>query len=100
MFAPGTDEAARRGSTREAIGASSGSSSSSRRTSCIAALILILGYTILDRPGGLSYGSLLDPIRYWSIPRAAWRPSLIAHTTRDCPRRISPAAKTPGTDVI
>ena len=27
--------------------------------------------------------------------RAHWRPSLIAHTISDCPRRASPAAKTP-----
>ena len=32
-----------------------------------------------------------------SHSRAAPRPSLIAHTTRLCPRRMSPAAKTPGT---
>src|SRR5260370_4103395 len=36
--------------------------------------------------------------RYLSIPTAALRPSAIAHTTSDCPRRMSPAAKTPGTD--
>src|SRR5579883_728311 len=33
------------------------------------------------------------------IADAAWRPSAIAHTTRDCPRRASPAAKIPGSDV-
>ena len=31
--------------------------------------------------------------------RAASRPSAIAHTTSDCPRRQSPAANTPGTEV-
>src|ERR1700722_4406324 len=36
--------------------------------------------------------------RYTSTPAAALRPSEIAHTTSDCPRLISPAAKTPGTD--
>ena len=30
------------------------------------------------------------PIKYSSTARAACRPSRIAHTTRDCPRRISP----------
>jgi hypothetical protein len=40
------------------------------------------------------------PTRYSSMPRAAWRPSAMAHTTSDWPRRMSPAAKTPGTDVM
>ena len=39
------------------------------------------------------------PIRYWSTSRAAWRPSWMAHTTRDWPRRMSPAANTPGMPV-
>jgi hypothetical protein len=43
------------------------------------------------------YGSSVRPIRYWSMPRAAWRPSLMAQTTRLWPRRMSPAAKTPST---
>src|SRR5213079_3215282 len=30
---------------------------------------------------------------------AHWRPSLIAHTIKDWPRRASPAAKTPSADV-
>ena len=30
---------------------------------------------------------------------AHWRPSLIAQTISDCPRRASPAAKTPSTEV-
>ena len=42
-------------------------------------------------------GSSLEPIRNWSTERAACRPSRIAQTTRLCPRRISPAANTPGT---
>src|SRR5579863_305227 len=33
-------------------------------------------------------------VTYLSIAAAALRPSEIAHTTSDCPRRISPAAKT------
>jgi hypothetical protein len=41
-----------------------------------------------------------DPIRNRSMARAAFRPSLMAHTTSDCPRRISPAAKTPGTELM
>jgi hypothetical protein len=45
-------------------------------------------------------GSSLDPIRNLSTPTAASRPSQIAHTISDWPRRVSPAAKTPGTLVI
>jgi uroporphyrinogen decarboxylase len=45
-------------------------------------------------------GSRLSPIRYRSIPCAALRPSRMAHTTSDCPRRMSPAEKTPGTEVM
>ena len=44
-------------------------------------------------------GSVVDPIRNLSTACAAWRPSRIAHTTSDCPRRMSPAANTFGTDV-
>ena len=39
-------------------------------------------------------GRSLRPIRKRSMACAAWRPSRIAHTTRLCPRRMSPAAKT------
>jgi hypothetical protein len=35
-------------------------------------------------------------MRCLSTSRAAWRPSWIAHTTSDCPRRQSPAAKDAG----
>ena len=38
-------------------------------------------------------------MRYRSTARAHPRPSAIAHTTSDCPRRISPAANTLSTDV-
>jgi pimeloyl-ACP methyl ester carboxylesterase len=44
-------------------------------------------------------GRLLAPIRNSSTERAAWRPSRIAQTTSDWPRRMSPAANTFGTDV-
>src|ERR1700730_9414795 len=37
-------------------------------------------------------GSRLVPIRNSSTARAHWRPSRIAQTTSDWPRRISPAA--------
>ena len=37
---------------------------------------------------------LVQPLRYASTSAAALRPSAMAHTTRDWPRRISPAAKT------
>src|SRR5579884_3787733 len=43
------------------------------------------------------HGKFVRPIRYRSHSRAAPRPSLIAHTTRLWPRRMSPAANTPGT---
>ena len=39
-------------------------------------------------------GRMLEPIRKMSMERAAWRPSRIAQTTRDWPRRMSPATKT------
>ena len=45
-------------------------------------------------------GSVDSPIRYRSTPRAALRPSAIAQTISDCPRCMSPVAKTPGTLVI
>ena len=38
--------------------------------------------------------------KYASTPAAVLRPSEIAHTTSDWPRRISPAAKTPSTEVM
>ena len=44
-------------------------------------------------------GSVVDPIRNLSTACAAWRPSRIAHTTSDWPRRMSPAANTFGTEV-
>ena len=39
------------------------------------------------------------PVRNWSTTRAHSRPSLMAHTTSDWPRRISPATKTPSREV-
>lgn len=44
-----------------------------------------------------NFGALL--FRYLLTPSAAPLPSAIAHTTRDWPRRQSPAAKTPAIDV-
>ena len=41
-------------------------------------------------------GSVVDPIRNLSTECAAWRPSRIAHTTSDWPRRMSPQANTFG----
>src|SRR5690606_6336301 len=38
-------------------------------------------------------------LRYCSMPAAASRPSLIAHTTSEAPRTMSPAAKTPSIEV-
>ena len=45
-------------------------------------------------------GRSLCPIRNRSTPTAASRPSQIAHTISDCPRRASPAANMPGTVVM
>ena len=39
------------------------------------------------------------PINHSSTARAHCRPSRMAQTTSDCPRRMSPAPKTPGTEV-
>src|SRR5450830_1554438 len=44
-------------------------------------------------------GKIDDPIKNSSTARAHCRPSRIAHTTSDCPRRTSPAANTLGTEV-
>lgn len=46
---------------------------------------------------GLTARSFSSVIRYLSTCAAACRPSEIAHTTSDWPRRQSPAAKTPST---
>ena len=54
-----------------------------------------------DVPGGApQFGSSLQPIRYWSTARAACRPSRMAQTISDWPRRMSPAAKTLSTLVL
>src|SRR5690606_34908913 len=50
--------------------------------------------------GARRYGSSVVPIRYRSHSRAAPRPSLIAQTTKLCPRRQSPAANTPSRLVV
>jgi hypothetical protein len=47
-----------------------------------------------------SYFAPLSFRRYSATACAAARPSEIAQTTSDCPRRISPAANTPGTELI
>jgi hypothetical protein len=44
-------------------------------------------------------GRFVVPIRNWSIERAHSRPSRIAHTTSDWPRRMSPAENTLGREV-
>lgn len=49
---------------------------------------------------GYSTGSVVDPMRKVSMWWAARRPSAIAQTIRDWPRRMSPAAKTPLDEVI
>lgn len=50
-------------------------------------------------PYGLKDGSSESPVRNTSTARAQRLPSLIARTTSDWPLRVSPQAKTPGTDV-
>jgi len=52
---------------------------------------------VMSRAPIRPYAKCVSPIKYRSISRAAPRPSLMAQTTRLCPRRMSPAAKTPGT---
>ena len=54
---------------------------------------------IHKRGSGFYLGSSVRPISALSMACAACRPSRIAHTTSDCPRRISPAANTLGRDV-
>src|SRR6266581_176395 len=51
------------------------------------------------RPVATYRGNSEKPIRDSSTTRAHWRPSRIAHTTSDWPRRMSPAAKILGTEV-
>ena len=48
-------------------------------------------------PSETCHGNVVSPISQRSHSRAAPRPSLIAQTIRLWPRRMSPAAKTPGT---
>ena len=52
-----------------------------------------------DRPTAPLARQVVDPIRNLSTACAHWRPSRIAHTTNDWPRRMSPAANTFGTEV-
>ena len=46
---------------------------------------------VVETPTVRQAGNTLAPMRYSSIARAAWRPSRIAQTTSDWPRRMSPA---------
>jgi hypothetical protein len=50
--------------------------------------------------GPLHRGRTVDPIKNKSTACAAWRPSRIAQTIRDWPRRMSPQAKTFGIEVL
>jgi antitoxin MazE len=53
-----------------------------------------------ERSPSLPYrGKVEAPIRNMSTERAHWRPSRMAQTTRDWPRRISPAANTLSSEV-
>src|SRR5207244_4913240 len=49
--------------------------------------------------GAAQRGSVVDPIKNLSTACAAWRPSRIAPTTSDWPRRMSPAADTFGLEL-
>ena len=76
---------------------------SSRRSSSSAAaaaarLLLPVLPVEADAPAR-QRGSVVVPIRNLSIAWAHWRPSRIAHTTSDWPRRMSPAANTFGSEV-
>ena len=53
----------------------------------------------LVRDARAQRGSSENPMRNSSTARAHWRPSRIAQTTSDWPRRMSPAANTFGTEV-
>lgn len=57
------------------------------------------GLTKLTRWVGL-YVKYVLPMRYLSIPLAAWRPSQMAQTTSEAPRLVSPAANTPDFEVM
>ncbi len=50
-------------------------------------------------PAGVFYTRFVYPIRAWSTSLAQARPSVMAQTTRDWPRRQSPAAKILGFSV-
>src|SRR5258706_15275998 len=54
-------------------------------------------FSLADALLGLGFQAI--PRKYSSTDVAALRPSAMAHTTRDWPRRASPAANIPGTDV-
>lgn len=49
--------------------------------------------------GAYLRGRMLSPVRWMSMAWAAWRPSRMAHTISDWPRRMSPAANTCGSEV-
>src|SRR5690606_31833841 len=71
-----------------------------RPTSQSAAPHLILNRDVARPAGAASYrGRSVQPMRNSSTARAHCRPSRIAQTTSDCPRRMSPAANTLGTVV-
>ena len=53
--------------------------------------------SLLDWP--LAASSEGRPLRWASTSRAHSRPSAMAQTTSDCPRRMSPAVKTPSREV-
>ena len=62
-----------------------------------AARLLTMRRKVEEQP--LHSGSVLDPIRNRSIMCAHWRPSRIAQTTSDWPRRMSPAVNTFASEV-
>ena len=64
-----------------------------------AAASSLLGNYAERRENAVYFRRVL-PIKNWSTADAAFRPSEMAQTTRDWPRRMSPAEKMPGTEVM
>ena len=66
---------------------------------CSSAASATRGAKPVATPGEGATDRIAPRVEPPSTCSAHWRPSLIAHTTSDWPRRASPAAKTPSTDV-
>ena len=62
-------------------------------------LFRVTPHSLPDSHSRHLYSRFVYPIRLSSTALAASLPSRIAHTTSDCPRCISPAVNTPGSEV-